>query len=138
MKGDFTYPMWFSKPAKELLGMIMRTDPKQRATIAQIKESAWYREGGFTEDELRNEAGTSLDPVIDDVEFGEAKDEGEDVDPNHLNPQKCAARERARARLHARHGPGRARAARRLPSAHRRGARSPWHLHQRACSPLTA
>lgn len=92
MKGDFTYPSWFSKSAKELLATIMCTDPKQRATIAQIKASEWYREGGFSEEELRNEAGTSLDPTIDDVDFGEAQEERDDLDPNNLNPQKCVPR----------------------------------------------
>jgi serine/threonine protein kinase len=92
MKGDFTYPMWFSKSAKEMLGMIMRIDPKQRATIAQIKQAAWYTEGGFTEEELRNESGTSLDPTIDDFDFGEAKEEGEMLDVDNINPQKCAPR----------------------------------------------
>jgi 5'-AMP-activated protein kinase catalytic alpha subunit len=88
MKGDFHYPLWFSPSARELVEMILRTNPKERATIAEIKSSAWYVAGGFTEEEERNESGTSLDPAIDDPDFGEALEEGLDVDVDQLNPQK--------------------------------------------------
>mmetsp|Transcript_10092 Transcript_10092/g.29732 ORF Transcript_10092/g.29732 Transcript_10092/m.29732 type:complete len:454 (+) Transcript_10092:114-1475(+) len=90
MKGDFSYPSWFSKNAKELLGMILKTDPVQRATIAQIKDSVWYKDGGFTEEELRNENGTGLDPTVQDADFGEA-DEVDESDVSKLYPQKINA-----------------------------------------------
>jgi len=84
-KGDYTFPAWFGSSAKGLLGSILRTDPAKRATIEEIKASAWYREGGFTEDELRNEEGTSLDPVIAEAEFGEAVGEEGELDLQKIN-----------------------------------------------------
>jgi len=43
---DYTYPKWFSESSKSLLDTILVADPKQRATIEQIKAHPWYTADG--------------------------------------------------------------------------------------------
>lgn len=38
---DFTYPKWFSPSVRQLLDAIITADPKERLTLAQVRESAW-------------------------------------------------------------------------------------------------
>ena len=45
-KADFTYPSWFQDDAKDLIGKILVVDPKQRWTIAQIKQHPWWKKDG--------------------------------------------------------------------------------------------
>lgn len=42
---EFKYPSYFSSEARALLDKIIVTDPDYRATIADIQEDEWFREG---------------------------------------------------------------------------------------------
>lgn len=42
LSGDYTLPNFLSSSAKELLKGILNIDPKERLTIDEIKEHAWY------------------------------------------------------------------------------------------------
>ena len=45
-KADFTYPSWFQDDAKDLISKILVVDPKQRWSIAQIKQHPWWKKDG--------------------------------------------------------------------------------------------
>ena len=47
MRADFSYPEWFSPSVKKLISSILVVEPTKRATLAQIKTSEWFIEGGF-------------------------------------------------------------------------------------------
>jgi len=44
-KAEFSYPSWFSPPVKSLLNKILIPNPKQRVTLAQIRQDPWYNVG---------------------------------------------------------------------------------------------
>ena len=58
VKADFAYPSTLSPEAVHLLSIILNPDPDKRATIEQIKSSAWYR--GMTMEELAREEEAKL------------------------------------------------------------------------------
>jgi hypothetical protein len=43
---DFAYPSWFTPGVKDLLGKILVGDASSRITLAQVKQDAWFLEGG--------------------------------------------------------------------------------------------
>lgn len=42
MKANYELPKWVSKPARDLLGRILETDPNLRATVSEIRDHPWY------------------------------------------------------------------------------------------------
>lgn len=46
---DFQYPTWFEDGVKALLDRILIIDPKDRATLADVKADAWFAAGGTAE-----------------------------------------------------------------------------------------
>merc|ERR1712226_981622 len=70
IKAEFSYPSWFSASVKDLLNKILVPSPKKRFTMAQIKETEWFLEGGYIEDEDNDNQGqmpldADLTPMID-------------------------------------------------------------------------
>uniref|UniRef100_A0A7S4AZT8 non-specific serine/threonine protein kinase n=1 Tax=Chrysotila carterae TaxID=13221 RepID=A0A7S4AZT8_CHRCT len=82
IKAEFSYPSWFSPGVKDILNKILVPSPEKRYTMAQIKESDWFLEGGYTEeDESEVLLGTGGDDetgpdIMDSVEEEEIKQEG--------------------------------------------------------------
>jgi len=72
-KAEYTFPHWFTPDAKDLISKILVVDPKQRYSIAQIREHPWWKKDGpyATEDPTQNgillEAGAGGD-LLDDVD----------------------------------------------------------------------
>ena len=50
------YPSWFSASVKDLLNKILVPTPEKRFTMAQIKETEWFLEGGYNEDDEDGQA----------------------------------------------------------------------------------
>ncbi|MED6143388.1 CBL-interacting serine/threonine-protein kinase 2 [Stylosanthes scabra] len=44
-KGEFTCPSWFPNNVRRLLCKMLDPDPENRATVAKIRESSWFRKG---------------------------------------------------------------------------------------------
>ncbi|RYQ99344.1 hypothetical protein Ahy_B07g087279 isoform A [Arachis hypogaea] len=44
-KGEFICPSWFPNNVRRLLCKMLDPDPENRATIAKIRESSWFRKG---------------------------------------------------------------------------------------------
>ena len=42
--GEFTYPSWFTPEVRSLIDVMLVTDPKARATLAQVKLHPWLRD----------------------------------------------------------------------------------------------
>jgi len=49
LKKKFKCPNWFSAEAKLLMGRMLAKDPKQRITIREIQQTAWYNHGYASE-----------------------------------------------------------------------------------------
>ena len=43
---DFAYPSWFTPGVKDLLARILVADASSRISLSQVKEDAWFLEGG--------------------------------------------------------------------------------------------
>mmetsp|Transcript_67026 Transcript_67026/g.111409 ORF Transcript_67026/g.111409 Transcript_67026/m.111409 type:complete len:434 (+) Transcript_67026:98-1399(+) len=69
IKAEFSYPAWFSGGIKDLLNKILVPSPEKRYTMAQIKESAWFLEGGYEEEEQQ-----MLQPSADIADFEDAEE----------------------------------------------------------------
>ena len=46
---EYQYPTWFADAVKALLDRILVIDPKERATLADVKADAWFEAGGTAE-----------------------------------------------------------------------------------------
>uniref|UniRef100_A0A7S0IKS8 non-specific serine/threonine protein kinase n=1 Tax=Calcidiscus leptoporus TaxID=127549 RepID=A0A7S0IKS8_9EUKA len=79
IKAEFSYPSWFSAGVKEILNKILVPAPEKRYTMAQIKETEWFREGNYVEeDEEHMLCGTG-----DDFDFMGNDIEEEEVDSSN-------------------------------------------------------
>jgi len=67
VRADFSYPEWFSPSVKKLISSILVVEPTKRATLAQIKTSEWFIEGGFQESDISVDVDRNL--LIDDADF---------------------------------------------------------------------
>jgi len=90
IKAEFSYPSWFSPGVKEILNKILVPQPEKRYTMAQIKESEWFREGNYVEedeDDLLRGTGDEIDFMGADVEEEEVADSKPDgkFNPTTMN-----------------------------------------------------
>jgi serine/threonine protein kinase len=72
-KGEFQFPPWFTADARDLIGKILVTDPKQRLTLLQVKAHKWYQHGG-------NIGVNDYDPI------GLKGGEGDKIDASKADP----------------------------------------------------
>jgi len=96
VRADYSFPAWFSPPVRCLLTSILVPSPDKRASIAKIKQSAWFAEGGGIADEA-SEPGPALALVaansfeeVDDDALAEEAQPGADqaaaeAAPPHMN-----------------------------------------------------
>jgi len=80
IKAEFSYPSWFSASVKDLLNKILVPSPEKRFTMAQIKETDWFLEGGYNEADYLGDTG-GCDIADDLADFEDAEEEevkGED------------------------------------------------------------
>jgi len=93
IKAEFSYPSWFSASVKDLLNKILVPSPEKRFTMAQIKETEWFLEGGYNEDDY-NDAGMVeiADTCMADFEDAEEMEiAGEEGKGKDFNPQTMNA-----------------------------------------------
>ncbi len=63
---DFTYPSWFTPEVRSLLDTMLVADPKQRATIAMIKQHSWYQGSAGHHPDIT--AAASAEPTLAQLE----------------------------------------------------------------------
>ena len=96
---DFTYPKWFSMEIRQVIDLMLVSDPAKRVSLKELKAHAWLQEKlpNFTEgeDEVSPETVQAIAAeqggfVGSGSGFGEGDDNAPDVPSEAASPQKAS------------------------------------------------